>query len=90
MLPQVKERARNKLRDFLTLAPALGVSHLMSISMAPVAPMLRLVRLPSGPSLTFRIERYALCKDVRAGSKHARAIGLEYLSPPLVCIPRSK
>jgi ribosome biogenesis protein SSF1/2 len=81
---KVKERSRNKLRDFLSIAPALGVSHLLAFTLAPVAPVLRLVRLPAGPSLTFRIERYSLCKDIRAGSKRSRSIGLEYLSPPLV------
>jgi ribosome biogenesis protein SSF1/2 len=80
----VKERSRNKLKDFLTIAPALGVTHLLAFTLAPIAPALHMIRLPAGPSLSFRIERYSLAKDVRAGSKHARSIGLEYLSPPLV------
>ena len=83
---QVKERARNKLKDFMTMAPALGVTHLLAFTLTDVAPSLRIVRLPVGPTLSFRIERYSLLKDITRTSRRAKSIGtVEYLSPPLVC-----
>ena len=82
---QVKERARNKLKDFLTMAPALGVTHLLAFTLTDIAPSLRLVRLTDGPTLSFRVERYSLIKDVMGASRHAKTIGaVEYMSPPLV------
>jgi ribosome biogenesis protein SSF1/2 len=80
-----KERSRNKLKDYLTLAPALQVTHLLAFTLTPIAPSLRIVRLSAGPTLSFRVERYSLVKDVLNVSRRARSIGMEYMSPPLVC-----
>ena len=79
-----QERNRNKLKDYLTIAPTLQVSHLLAFTLTPVAPSLRLIRLPAGPTLSFRVERYSLMKDLLHASKRPRSIGMEYLSPPLV------
>ena len=81
---RLKERNRNKLKDYLTLAPALQVSHILAFTLTPIAPSLRIIRLSAGPTLSFRVERYSLVKDILNLSKKSRSIGLEYLSPPLV------
>ncbi|KAL0061090.1 rRNA-binding ribosome biosynthesis protein [Marasmius tenuissimus] len=83
---RLKERNRNKLRDYLTMAPALGVTHLLAFTLTDVAPSLRLVRLSNGPTLSFRVERYSLMKDILKTTKRARSIGLGYLSPPLLVL----
>ncbi|KAI8998777.1 Brix domain-containing protein [Trametes punicea] len=81
---RLRERARNKLRDFLTMAPALGVTHLLAFTLTDVAPSLRIVRLSAGPTLSFRVERYSLLKDIINSSRRARSMStVEYLSPPL-------
>ncbi len=66
------------------MAPALQVTHLLAFTLTPLAPSMRIVRLTNGPTLSFRIERYSLIKDVLNTSKRTRSIGMEYLSPPLV------
>ncbi|KAH8117234.1 Brix-domain-containing protein [Phellopilus nigrolimitatus] len=83
---RLKERTRNKLKDYLTLAPALHVTHLIALTLTSVAPSLRMVRLSAGPTLTFRIERYSLAKDILNTKKRARSMGLEYLTPPLLVL----
>ncbi|KAK0502826.1 rRNA binding protein [Armillaria luteobubalina] len=83
---RLRERNRNKLKDYLTLAPALQVTHLLAFTLTPIAPSLRIVRLSSGPTLSFRVERYSLMKDILNTSKKARSIGMEYLSPPLLVL----
>ncbi|KAF8522103.1 rRNA binding protein [Hysterangium stoloniferum] len=83
---RLKERSRNRLKDYLTLAPALNVSHLLAFTLTPISPSLRLVRLPAGPTLSFRVERYSLIKDILKASRHPRSIGAEYLSPPLLVL----
>jgi len=80
----LQERSRNKLKDFLTMGPALHVSHIMAFTLTPLAPSLRVVKLSDGPTLSFRIERYSLMKDVMNTSRRAHSVGMEYLSPPLV------
>jgi len=84
---RLKERSRNKIKDYFTMAPALQVTHLLALTMTSIAPSLRIIRLSAGPTLSFRIERYSLVKDVLNTSRRARSIGMEYLSPPLVRIP---
>lgn len=79
-----QERKRNKLKDFLVLAPTMGVTHLLAFTLTPVAPSLRIIRLSNGPTLSFRIEKYCLTKDLLNNAKRAKSIGMEYLSPPLV------
>ncbi|KAK0483201.1 Brix domain-containing protein [Armillaria novae-zelandiae] len=83
---RLRERNRNKLKDYLTLAPALQVTHLLAFTLTPIAPSLRIVRLSSGPTLSFRVERYSLMKDILNTSKKTRSIGMEYLSPPLLVL----
>lgn len=83
---RLKERRNNRLRDYLTMAGPLGVSHLMLFSRSETGNTnLRLAITPRGPTLHFHVEKYSLCKDVRKALKHAKGGGKEYLTPPLVC-----
>ncbi|KIJ60631.1 hypothetical protein HYDPIDRAFT_98375 [Hydnomerulius pinastri MD-312] len=83
---RLKERKRNKLKDFLTMAPVLKVSHLMALTLTDVSPSLRIVRLPTGPTFSFRIERYSLMKDLLKTSRSVRSKGMEYLTAPLLVL----
>ncbi|KAI0080610.1 Brix-domain-containing protein [Panus rudis PR-1116 ss-1] len=84
---RLRERARNKLKDFLTMAPPLGVTHLLAFTLTDLAPSFRIVRLSAGPTLSFRVERYSLIKDIIRNSKRAKSIGtVEYLTPPLLVL----
>ena len=80
----MQERTRNKLKDYLVMGPALQVTHLLAFSLTQKSPTFKLVRLPAGPTLSFRVERYSLMKDVLNSRKRKRGIGMEYLAPPLV------
>lgn len=82
---RLKERRSNRLRDYLTMAGPLGVSHLMLFSRSESGNTnMRLAVTPRGPTLHFRVEKYSLCKDVKKALKHPKGGGKEYLSPPLV------
>ncbi|KIO04145.1 hypothetical protein M404DRAFT_954292 [Pisolithus tinctorius Marx 270] len=83
---RLKERKRNKLKDFFTMAPVLKVTHLLALTLTDLAPSLRLVRLPVGPTFSFRVERYSLMKDVQKISRSAPSQGLEYLTAPLLVL----
>lgn len=82
---RLKERKANRLRDYLTMAGPLGVSHLMLFSRSDSGNTnMRLAITPRGPTLHFQVEKYSLCKDVRNALKHPKGGGKEYLNPPLV------
>jgi ribosome biogenesis protein SSF1/2 len=82
---RLKERRNNRLKDYLTMAGPLGVSHLLLFSRSESGNTnLRLALTPRGPTLHFQIEKYSLCKDIRKALKHPKGGGKESLSPPLV------
>lgn len=82
---RLKERRANRLRDYLTMAGPLGVSHLMLFSRSESGNTnMRLAITPRGPTLHFNVEKYSLCKDIRKALKHPKGGGKEYLSAPLV------
>ncbi|KAJ8595593.1 Brix-domain-containing protein [Rhizopogon salebrosus TDB-379] len=83
---RLKERNRNKLKDYLTMAPTLKVTHLLALTLTDLAPSLRMVRLPAGPTLSFRVERYSLMKDIMKTSRSSRSMGMEYLTAPLAVL----
>ncbi|KAG8865386.1 hypothetical protein FRB96_000276 [Tulasnella sp. 330] len=83
---RLKERSNNRLKDYIVMAPALKVSHLIAFSLTDLAPSLRIARLPQGPTFSFRVERYSLVKDVLHASRRPRSMNLEYLSAPLLVL----
>ena len=74
------------LKDYLALSGTLGVSHLMCFSTTETGTYLRLAKMPRGPTLYFKVEKYCLCKDVAALQRRPHSPGTEYLSPPLVVL----
>lgn len=83
---RLKERKSNKLRDFVTMAGPLGVSHLMLFSRSDAGNTnLRICTTPRGPTLHFRVEKYSLCKDVQKSMRRPKGQnGAEYLTSPLL------
>ncbi|CAD0049728.1 unnamed protein product [Aureobasidium pullulans] len=73
---RLKERKSNKLRDFVTMAGPLGVSHLMLFSRSDAGNTnLRICTTPRGPTLHFRVENMRRPKGQN---------GAEYLTSPLL------
>mmetsp|Transcript_13437 Transcript_13437/g.15338 ORF Transcript_13437/g.15338 Transcript_13437/m.15338 type:complete len:389 (+) Transcript_13437:79-1245(+) len=90
MLPytaiNLRERNNSSMKDYVAVAGPLSVSHIVAISKSTKGPLLRIGRMPEGPTLTFRICRYALGKHIR--EKQRRIVdptkGFQY--PPLVVL----
>lgn len=67
------------------MAGPLGVSHLFLFSRSKSGNVhLRVAVTPRGPTLTFRVDRYALSKDIAKSQKHPRGGGKEFLNAPLL------
>ncbi|KAH8808114.1 Brix domain-containing protein [Xylogone sp. PMI_703] len=82
---RLKERKSNRLRDYVTMAGPLGVTHLFLFSRSASGNTnMRLALTPRGPTLHFNVEEYSLCKDVRKALRHPKGGGKEYLTPPLL------
>ena len=67
---KLKERKGAKIRDYAEMAPALGVTHLLAFSMNEGGNVnLKVARMLTGPTLSFKIKRFSLSKQVRAAQK---------------------
>jgi ribosome biogenesis protein SSF1/2 len=67
------------------MAGPLGVSHLLLFSRSEAGNTnLRLAKVPRGPTLHFRVERYSLAKDIMKSLKHPRSGIDDYQLAPLL------
>ncbi|EDQ92779.1 uncharacterized protein MONBRDRAFT_13536 [Monosiga brevicollis MX1] len=83
---KLKVREKNVLKDFVSVAGPLGVTHFMMFGRSDVSLNLRLSRVPRGPTLTFHVEQFCLMKDVAAIQKHPRAAVKQYTHPALLVL----
>lgn len=83
---RLKERKANKLKDYTAMAGPLGVTHLFLFSRSKSGNNhLRVALTPRGPTLSFRIERYTLSKDIAKSQKRPRVGGgRDYQTAPLL------
>eukprot|EP00485_Elphidium_margaritaceum_P009053 CAMPEP_0202685908 /NCGR_PEP_ID=MMETSP1385-20130828/1727_1 /ASSEMBLY_ACC=CAM_ASM_000861 /TAXON_ID=933848 /ORGANISM="Elphidium margaritaceum" /LENGTH=517 /DNA_ID=CAMNT_0049340381 /DNA_START=64 /DNA_END=1617 /DNA_ORIENTATION=+ len=62
---KLQEKHSNSLKDFEAAATDFGVTHILTLSQSDIAgTMLRMIRLPKGPTFWFRIAEYALIQDM--------------------------
>lgn len=83
---RLRERRRNKLRDFVAMAGPLGVSHLLLLSQTDSTTNLRLGKLPQGPTLYFRVLRFSLIREILALQRKPRSPSTEYRTAPLLVL----
>jgi len=62
----LKVTKHNVVKDFVSVASILHVTHLVMFTMTDKAVYMRLCRLPRGPTLTFRVKEFTVARDVRA------------------------
>lgn len=90
MLPftslKLKERKSNSLLDFVAASSLFGVSHLMAFTQTSTAPYWKVARLPSGPTLTFRVHEFSLMRDVRKHQRKSRISKMDFRKSPIVVL----
>eukprot|EP00045_Choanoeca_perplexa_P001824 m.21919 g.21919 ORF g.21919 m.21919 type:complete len:478 (-) comp11180_c0_seq2:70-1503(-) len=82
----LKARKRNVLKDYVSVAGPLGISHFLLFGRSEKFLNLRICRLPRGPTLTFRVKQYTLMKDVASSLKKPKSIAKQFLNPPLLVL----
>lgn len=58
------------MKDFLTVAGPLNVSHFIVFSKTDIATYMKLICVPRGPTLTFKVNEFSLSRDVLSFQKH--------------------
>ena len=58
----LRVRKGNVMKDFLTIAGPLNVTHLLTFSKTNESVSFRLITTPKGPTMSFKVEEYMLKK----------------------------
>lgn len=82
----LKARKKNVLKDFVTVAGPLGVTHFSIFTKTESGINMRLARLPKGPTLYFRVAKYTLIKDVVSSLKKQRMHDQQFTHHPLLVL----
>uniref|UniRef100_G3MNQ9 Brix domain-containing protein n=1 Tax=Amblyomma maculatum TaxID=34609 RepID=G3MNQ9_AMBMU len=83
---RLKVRRKNVVKDFVSVAGLLHVTHLVVFTKTQKAIYMRLARLPRGPTLTFRVENYALARDIISSLKKPVTYTHQFSSHPLLVL----
>nr|XP_036866288.1 LOW QUALITY PROTEIN: suppressor of SWI4 1 homolog [Manis javanica] len=79
-------RKKNSLKDCVAVAGPLGVTHFLILSKTETNIYFKLIRLPGGPTLTFRINKYTLVRDVISSLRRHRMHEQQFAHPPLLVL----
>ncbi|KAI7803500.1 suppressor of SWI4 1 homolog isoform X1 [Triplophysa rosa] len=82
----LKARKKNLLKDYVTVAGPLGVTHFSIFTKTDSGINMRLARLPKGPTLCFRVAKYTLIKDVVSSLKRQRMHDQQFTHHPLLVL----
>jgi ribosome biogenesis protein SSF1/2 len=82
----LKALKKNSLKDFVSIAGPLHVTHLLIFTETDVDGYLKVLRLPRGPTLHFKIENFSLCKDIVSSLKRSNVNQKQFLYQPLLIL----
>ena len=83
---KLKERKKASMKDYISVAGSLKVSHILSVTQATKTPTLKIARMPQGPTLSFRLQSYALNNQIRSSQKNKLDYMLALKHAPLVVL----
>eukprot|EP00397_Hematodinium_sp_SG-2012_P029747 GEMP01031454.1.p1 GENE.GEMP01031454.1~~GEMP01031454.1.p1 ORF type:complete len:461 (+),score=102.61 GEMP01031454.1:36-1418(+) len=80
----LRESKNTKIRDYLAVAGPLGVTHLTMFTNTDTTTLMRVARFPHGPTLTFRVTKYSLCRDIQSIQKRPHKTQQDLHHAPLL------
>uniref|UniRef100_A0A182IZ02 Uncharacterized protein n=1 Tax=Anopheles atroparvus TaxID=41427 RepID=A0A182IZ02_ANOAO len=82
----LRERRINKVKDFVHLSGFFHVSHMCVFSLSTQTLSLKVIRMPKGPTLSFKVHQYTLAKDVISNARRQFVDDECFRSAPLVIL----
>jgi len=80
----VQVKRYNKLKDLLNVAGVLGITFFWICTQSELGVKLRLIRVPHGPSLTFRIEKFSLSRNIISFQKKPEILNGHFNYPLVI------
>lgn len=82
---KLKVKKKNVIKDFLAVASIFHVTNLIVLTRTSKAMYIRFCKIPHGPTLVFKVEKYSLCRDVISSLRKAVVVpNLHVFAPFLV------
>lgn len=82
----LKPRKKNAIKDFVSIAGVLHVSHLCIFTSTELGMYMKVARIPHGPTLTFQVHNYSLTRDVVSAMKKQFVFEKLYQTAPLIVL----
>lgn len=82
----LREKSFNRLKDYITIAGQLALTHMIAISQTEANIVMKIARFSNGPTLHFKVKQYCLGRHVRASLKKSYNSPLLYITSPLVVL----
>ena len=82
----LKVTKKNSLKDFISIAGPLHVTHLLIFTQTDLNDHMKIVRLPRGPTIHFKLEEFSLCNDVMSIMKKKITHKKQFLQQPLLIL----
>lgn len=83
---RLREQKSNKLKDYMSVAGPLGVTHFMLLTQTEETLNLRLAKFPQGPTCYFRIHGFTLHRDIQSCANRPHSFLHEFDSAPLLVL----
>lgn len=85
----LKEQKHQKMEDYLRAAGIYHISHMLAFSMTDNSTMLKICKLPGGPTLTFKVLKFTLAQYVPLNKSYSdlvseRTLRKMYTNAPLL------
>ncbi|CAF1027214.1 unnamed protein product, partial [Didymodactylos carnosus] len=82
--PHLKANKKNSLKDFIAISSHFHVSHLITFSKTQLSTYMRLIRVPRGPTLIFRIRKFTHSRDIVSSLKRPQTFPKQFEHAPLL------
>eukprot|EP00927_Polykrikos_kofoidii_P021120 TRINITY_DN20105_c0_g1_i1.p1 TRINITY_DN20105_c0_g1~~TRINITY_DN20105_c0_g1_i1.p1 ORF type:complete len:470 (-),score=103.09 TRINITY_DN20105_c0_g1_i1:109-1518(-) len=79
----LRESKMNRIEDYIAVSGGFHVSHIVQFSATKLGTYMKVIKLPQGPTLTFKINSFTLVRDVRASQRRPHTGNRDYTSAPL-------
>ena len=79
-----QESARASLKEMISLSKSNFIDHMMFITSTEAGSYLKAMKLPKGPTVTFKLIEFTLSSDVRQSLKKRIKLQPDFRSPPFL------
>ena len=82
----LKERKHNKIKDFVSVSGTFHVANMCVFNRSTEQVLMKIGRLPRGPTLSFKIHQFTLARDVISAQKRSYVDDKAYDNAPLAIL----